>query len=116
MSLTNKYCEVFTPLRIDSGARAENIVIAGVTNTIDGAACLPSGTLANFINGAVDGDITDCMNNPEEYYLYHTINNLPNNIYLYSSMHIRPGNTFSVVNRSYKHINLKHILDYESTR
>ena len=64
----------------------------------------------------VGGDITDCMNNPEEYYLYHTINNLPNNIYLYSSMHIRPGNTFSVVNRSYKHINLKHILDYESTR
>lgn len=67
-------------------------------------------------NVIVVDDITDCMNNPEEYYLYHTINNLPNNIYIYSSMHIRPGNTFSVVNRRYKHINLKHILDYESTR
>ena len=67
-------------------------------------------------NVVVVDDITDCMNNPEEYYLYHTINNLPNNIYIYSSMHIRPGNTFSVVNRRYKHINLKHILDYESTR
>lgn len=61
-------------------------------------------------------DIADCMNNPEEYYLYHTINNLPNNIYIYSSMHIRQGNTFSVVNKRYKHVNLKHILDYESTR
>ena len=67
-------------------------------------------------NVIVIDDITDCMNNPEEYYLYHTISNLPNNIYIYSSMHIRSGDTFSVVNRSYKHINLKHILDYESTR
>ena len=59
LSATNEYCKVFTSLKIDSGARAENVVIAGVTNTIDGATCLPSGTLANFINGAVDGDITD---------------------------------------------------------
>lgn len=59
LSVTNDSCEVFTPLRIDSGARAENVVIAGVTNTIDGAACLPSGNVANFINGAVEGDITD---------------------------------------------------------
>lgn len=59
LSATNEYCKVFSSLKIDSGARAENVVIAGVTNTIDGAACLPSGTLANFINGAVDGDITD---------------------------------------------------------
>lgn len=59
LSATNEYCKVFSPLKVDSGARAENVVIAGVTNTIDGAACLPSGTLANFINGAVDGDITD---------------------------------------------------------
>lgn len=64
----------------------------------------------------IDDDITDYMNNPEDYYLYHTINNLPNNIYIYSSMHIRPGNIFSVVNRRYEHINLKHILDYESIR
>ena len=59
LSVTNDYCEVFSPVRIDSGARAENVVIAGVTNTLDGAACLPSGNVANFVNGAVDGDITD---------------------------------------------------------
>lgn len=66
-------------------------------------------------NIIVDDDITDYMNNPESYYLYHTIN-ANHIIYIYSPMHIRPGNTFSVVNRRYKHINLKHILDYESTR
>lgn len=63
-----------------------------------------------------DNDITDYMNNPESYYLYHSSNTNEYNIYIYSSMHIRPGNTFSIVNRRYKHINLKHILDYESIR
>ena len=67
-------------------------------------------------NVVADDDITDYMNNPESYYLYHSSNTNEYDIYIYSSMHIRPGNTFSVVNRSYKHINLKHILDYESTR
>lgn len=67
-------------------------------------------------NVVADDDITDYMNNPEEYYLYHSSNTNEYDIYIYSSMHIRPGNTFSVVNRRYKHVNLKHILDYESIR
>ena len=67
-------------------------------------------------NVVADDDITDYTDNPESYYLYHTVNNLPNNIYIYSPMHIRPGDTFSVVDRRYKHINLKHILDYEFIR
>ena len=57
-------------------------------------------------------DITDYMNNPKSYYLYHTLDS----ICIYSSMQIRPSNTFSIVNRRYKHINLKHILDYEYIR
>lgn len=72
-------------------------------------------------NVVIDDDITDYMNNPESYYLYHTVNILPNNthmyiIYIYSPMHIRPSYTFAVVNKRYKHVNLKRILDYESTR
>ena len=63
-------------------------------------------------NVIVDDDITDYMNNPESYYLYHTANN----IHIFSSMHIRPSYTFAIVNKRYKHVNLKYILDYESTR
>ena len=36
----------------------QNVVIAGVTNKIDGAACPPTGSVARFLNGAFDGDVT----------------------------------------------------------
>ena len=56
---TNEYCKVFTAIRINSAnATVLNTVIAGVTNTIDGAACPPTGSVANFQNGAFDGDAT----------------------------------------------------------
>ena len=55
---TNEYCKVFTALRINSAdATVLDTVVAGVTNTIDGAACPPTGTgVSNFLNGAFDGD------------------------------------------------------------
>ncbi len=59
LSVTNEYCTAWSALRIDSGATAQNVVIAGVTNTVDGAACRPTGTVANFRNGAFDGDVTN---------------------------------------------------------
>ena len=37
----------------------QNVVVAGVTNTVDGSAVLPTGTVARFANGAVDGDISE---------------------------------------------------------
>ncbi len=59
LSKTNDSCKVFSALRIDSAsATVQNVVIAGVTNTIDGAACPPTGTVKNFSNGAFDGDVT----------------------------------------------------------
>ena len=58
LSKTNEVCTSFSPMIIASGAKAINVVIAGVTNTIDGATCVPVGTVANYINGALDGDIT----------------------------------------------------------
>ena len=60
LSQTSDLCKVFTPLRINSAnATVLNTVIAGVTNTIDGAACPPTGSgVANFLNGAFDGDVT----------------------------------------------------------
>ncbi|MCR5840332.1 MAG: hypothetical protein K6G94_11950, partial [Kiritimatiellae bacterium] len=60
LSKTNEYCKVFTAIRINSAnATVLNTVIAGVTNTIDGAACPPTGSgVANFLNGAFDGDVT----------------------------------------------------------
>lgn len=59
LSKTNEYCSTWSALRLSGSAKAENVVITGVTNTIDGAVCLPTGNVANFVNGAVDGDITD---------------------------------------------------------
>ncbi len=57
MQKTNAYCKVWSALRINSsGAMAKNVVIAGVTNTVDGAPCPPTGTVENFLNGAFDGD------------------------------------------------------------
>ena len=60
LSKTNGYCKVFTAIRINSAnATVLNTVIAGVTNTIDGAACPPTGSgVANFLHGAFDGDVT----------------------------------------------------------
>ena len=59
LSQTSDLCKVFTPLRINSAnATVLNTVIAGVTNTIDGAACPPTGHVDNFLNSAYDGDIT----------------------------------------------------------
>ena len=60
MSQTSDLCKVFTPLRINSAnATVLNTVIAGVTNTIDGAACPPTGSVSKFLNGAFDGDVTE---------------------------------------------------------
>lgn len=59
LSKTNEYCKVFTAIRINSSkATVLNTVIAGVTNTIDGAACPPTGSVTKFLNGAFDGDVT----------------------------------------------------------
>ena len=59
LSSTNEGCSVWSALKIASGATVQNVVIAGVTNTIDGAACPPTGSgVANFLNGAFDGDAT----------------------------------------------------------
>ena len=57
---TNEYCTVFSALYINSSnATAQNVVVAGVTNLIDGAACRPAGTVSRFLNGAVDADISN---------------------------------------------------------
>ena len=59
LSVTNEYCKEWSALRIASGATVQNVVIAGVTNTVDGSAVLPTRTVAKFANGAVDGDISE---------------------------------------------------------
>ncbi|MBQ3746842.1 MAG: hypothetical protein II863_05480, partial [Kiritimatiellae bacterium] len=58
LSKTNDACTTWCVLNIASGATVQNVVIAGVTNTIDGAACPPTGSVAKFQNGAFDGDAT----------------------------------------------------------
>ena len=57
LSKTNDYCKSWSALVVDSGATAQYVVIAGVTNKVDGAPCRPTGTRANFINGALDSSI-----------------------------------------------------------
>ena len=57
LSVTNQDCSSWSVLNIASGATVQNVVIAGVTNTVDGAACKPTGTRANFVNGALDSSI-----------------------------------------------------------
>jgi hypothetical protein len=59
LQVTNAYCKSWSALNINSGATVQNVVIAGVTNTVDGSAVLPTGTVARFANGAVDGDISE---------------------------------------------------------
>ena len=63
---TNQYCAVFTPIYLTSAnATVQNVVVAGVTNRIDGALCRPVwGRPANFLNGATDADISG-LNFPE---------------------------------------------------
>jgi len=58
LSVTNAYCKAWSALNIGSGATVQNVVVAGVTNTVDGASCAITGTVANFRNGAFDGDAT----------------------------------------------------------
>ena len=59
LSSTNDGCSAWSALRIASSATVQNVVIAGVTNKIDGAACPPTGSgVAKFLNGAFDGDVT----------------------------------------------------------
>ena len=58
LAATNADYNVWSALKISSGATVQNVVIAGVTNKIDGAACPPTGSVAKFQNGAFDGDAT----------------------------------------------------------
>ena len=60
LASTNEHCNVFAVLNIESqNATVQNVAIAGVTNTIDGAACRIIGYTARFLNGAFDGDVTE---------------------------------------------------------
>ena len=58
LSVTDQYCKAWSALNIASGATVQNVVIAGVTNKIDGAVCPPTGSVTRFLNGAFDGDVT----------------------------------------------------------
>ena len=58
LTATSEWCKVRSPLVIGSGCTVQNVVVAGVTNTVDNIPCLPTGTRSKFINGAVEGDIT----------------------------------------------------------
>ena len=59
LSVTNAYCKAWSALNIGSGATVQNVVVAGVTNKVDGRPCPPTGSVANFRNGAFDGDATE---------------------------------------------------------
>ncbi len=56
LNSTNQYCTTFSPLVIGSTASAVNVVVAGVTNKSN-VVCKPTGTRANFVNGALDSSI-----------------------------------------------------------
>ena len=59
LASTNEYCNVFAVLNIESqNATVQNVVVAGVTNTIDGATCSVIGSTGRFLNCAFDGDAT----------------------------------------------------------
>ena len=58
LAATNGACKAWSALKIDSGATVQNVVIAGVTNKVDGLPCPPTGTVLKFRNGAFDGDAT----------------------------------------------------------
>ena len=57
LAVTNAYCPSWSVLNIASGVTVQNVVIAGVTNIVDGEKCKPTGTRANFVNGALDSSI-----------------------------------------------------------
>ena len=61
LSKTNDYCKSWSALVVDSGATAQNVVIAGVTNKVDGAPCPPTGSVAKFLNGAFDGNVAGLL-------------------------------------------------------
>ena len=75
LNSTNEYCTTFSPLHIGSTtASAVNVVVAGVTDK-DNAACKPTGTRANFVNGALDSSIegttfpaTTVVGTPEQFF------------------------------------------------
>ena len=56
LAATNEACKAWSAINIGSGATVQNVVIAGVTNKVDGTPCPPTGAVANFVNGAFDGD------------------------------------------------------------
>ena len=58
LTATSEWCTVRSPLVIGTSATVQNVVVAGVTNTVDNIPCFPTGTRSKFINGAVEGDIT----------------------------------------------------------
>ena len=58
LSVTNADCSAWSALQIATGATAQNVVIAGVTNAVDGAPCPPTWTKTRFLNGAYDGAAT----------------------------------------------------------
>jgi hypothetical protein len=58
LTATSEWCTVRSPLVIGANATVQNVVVAGITNTVDNIPCLPTGTRSKFINGAVEGDIT----------------------------------------------------------
>ena len=59
LASTNEHCNVFAVINIESQtATLQNVVVAGVTNTIDGATCRIIGYTDRFLNGAFDGDVT----------------------------------------------------------
>ena len=58
LTATSEWCTVRSPLVIGANATVQNVVVAGITNTVDNIPCLPTGTRSNFVNGAVEGDIT----------------------------------------------------------
>ena len=68
LGTTNAYCNVFTPIYISSAnATVQNVVVAGITNRIDGALCRPAwGQPARFLNGATDADISGISSFPAE--------------------------------------------------
>ena len=58
LTSTSEWCTVRSPLVIGSSCTVQNVVVAGITNTVDNIPCQPTGTRSNFLNGAVEGDIT----------------------------------------------------------
>ena len=65
LSATNSDFHVWSAVHIASGASVLDVAVAGVTNTVDGTPCLPTGSVSRFRNGAVD-DAVDGRGVPAE--------------------------------------------------